>query len=211
MGSFQIPTGQARLTLGIGHKNKPWSKGVSLSHGGSLRQKRKGRRFRPLSTRNPVHLVLKANRFHMRTGFRSSLAHQIVLKIIKRYAKMFFIKVEQIAICGDHCHLLVRLPSRAHGQHFFRVVAGQIAQEFGKQGLLKSVTGTPKGMKREQVQQPKLWLFRPFTRVVKGFRAYKIVRDYIQLNLKEAEGKIAYKKDRLRGLSVSEYALLWSS
>ena len=184
---------------------------MSLSHGGSLRRKRSGRRFRPLSAQKPVHLVLKANRFHMRTGFRSHQAHQIVVRTIKRYAKMFFIKVEQVAICGDHCHLLVRLPRRAQGQHFFRVVAGQIAQEFGKQGLLKSVTGTPKVAKKIQVKQPKLWLFRPFTRVVNGFRGYKIVRDYIQLNKKEAEGKIAYKKERLRGLSLIEYALLWSS
>ncbi|AZZ37665.1 hypothetical protein CIK05_12950 [Bdellovibrio sp. qaytius] len=200
--------------MGIGHqnhKNKSWLKGVTLSHGGSLRQKRKGRGFRPLSPSKPVHLVLKANRFHMRSGFRSPQAHQIVVRVIKRYAKRFFINVEQVAICGDHCHLLVRLSRRAQGQHFFRVVAGQIAQEFGKQGLLKSVTGTPKASKKVQVSSPKLWLFRPFTRVVKGFRAYKIVRDYIQLNKKEAEGKIAYKKERLKGLTSIEYAMLWSS
>ena len=199
------------MVSGIGHKHKSWFRGVSLSHGGSLRKTRRGRLFRPLSTRAPVHLVLKANRFHMRTGFRSPQSHQIVLRTIKRYAKMFFVKVEQVAICGDHCHLLVRLPRRAHGQHFFRVVAGQIAQEFGKQGLLKRVTGTPKAAKKELLKQPKLWLFRPFTRVVKGVRAYKIVRDYVQLNKKEAEGKIAYKKGRLRDLTASEYALLWSS
>lgn len=200
--------------MGIGHqnfKNKSWISEVSLSHGGSLRKKRRGRRFRPLSINKPVHLVLKANRFHMRTGFRSHRAHQIVVRTIKRYAKMFFIKVEQVAICGDHCHLLVRLPRRAQGQHFFRVVAGQIAQEFGKQGLLKSVTGTSKAQIKETVRQPKLWLFRPFTRVVTGFGAYKIIRDYIQLNKKEAEGKIAYKKERLWGLTIKEYALLWSS
>jgi hypothetical protein len=46
--------------------------------------------------------------------------------------------------------------------------------------------------------------------VVKGWKAYQIVRNYIQLNEKEALGEIAYKKDRLRGLSMSEWNILWS-
>jgi len=100
-----------------------------------------------------------------------------------RRVNQFILFLKRI-VFSDHCHLLVRLPRRAQGQHFFRVVAGQIAQEFGKQGMLKSVTGTPKASKKPQVSSPKLWLFRPFTRVVKGFRGYLIVRDYIQLNKK---------------------------
>jgi hypothetical protein len=57
---------------------------------------------------------------------------------------------------------------------------------------------------------PKLWKYRPFTRVVRGFRAYKIVRDYIQLNEKEATGEIRYSKQRLRGLLADELSRLWS-
>jgi hypothetical protein len=57
---------------------------------------------------------------------------------------------------------------------------------------------------------PKLWKYRPFTRVVRGFRAYKIVRDYIQLNEKEATGEIRYSKQRLRGLLSDELSRLWS-
>ena len=56
----------------------------------------------------------------------------------------------------------------------------------------------------------KLWRYRPFTRVVKGYRAYKTVRDYIQLNEKEAIGEIPYRKRRLKGLSASEWDVLWS-
>jgi hypothetical protein len=54
-----------------------------------------------------------------------------------------------------------------------------------------------------------LWKYRPFTRVVRGFRAYKIVRDYIQLNEKEATGEICYSKQRLHGLLADELSRLW--
>lgn len=39
-------------------------------HGGTLRQKRRGRQARPLSTRNAVHLVFKADRSMLRRGYR---------------------------------------------------------------------------------------------------------------------------------------------
>jgi hypothetical protein len=55
-----------------------------------------------------------------------------------------------------------------------------------------------------------LWKYRPFTRVVRGFKAYKIVRDYIQLNEKEATGEIRYSKQRLRGLRAEALARLWT-
>jgi hypothetical protein len=54
-----------------------------------------------------------------------------------------------------------------------------------------------------------LWKYRPFTRVVRGFKAYKIVRDYIQLNEKEATGEIRYSKQRLRSLREEDLARLW--
>jgi hypothetical protein len=56
---------------------------------------------------------------------------------------------------------------------------------------------------------PKLWKYRPFTRVVRGYKAYKIVRDYIQLNEKEATGEVRYSKQRLRGLLADELSRLW--
>jgi hypothetical protein len=60
-----------------------------------------------------------------------------------------------------------------------------------------------------QIKGTKLWKYRPFTRVIRGFKAYRIVRDYIQLNELEARGKIPYRKARLRGLSAGEWELLW--
>ncbi len=50
---------------------------------------------------------------------------------------------------------------------------------------------------------------RPFTRVVKGYRAYRTVQDYVQLNELEALGKIPYRKARLSGLRKEERDGLW--
>ncbi|MEK6774189.1 MAG: hypothetical protein AABY64_09625, partial [Bdellovibrionota bacterium] len=69
---------------------------------------------------------------------------------------------------------------------------------------LTALTDTP----QKQGKKQKLWKYRPFTRVVKGWKAYKTVKNYIQLNEQEALGIIPYRKLRLKGLSSTEWALL---
>lgn len=116
-------------------------------------------------------------------------------------------KIEQISIQHNHIHLLIRTRRRSQYQAFFRVTAGQIAQRFGKEGLFKksNVTDTPAGSQGAT----KLWRYRPFSRVVRGWKAYKIVRDYIQLNEFEVLGLIPYRRQRLRGLSSQDWEILW--
>ena len=222
------------------------------NHGGVLRQKRRGRKARPLTTKDPIHLVFKANRKNLKRGFRSPLGFIITTRIIKKYSKRFFVKIEQAAICQDHIHLIIRLSRRSLGQHFLRVVSGQIAQEFQNQGML--VTDTPSysspsstspnstfpnssspstsvGARKptksllkfsneerkaststpdRATHSPKLWKYRPFTRVVKSFKAFKTLRSYVRLNHLESIKKISYRKAKLRGLLPHEYGLLWS-
>ncbi|MGZ5278854.1 MAG: hypothetical protein ACXWC9_02865, partial [Pseudobdellovibrionaceae bacterium] len=93
------------------------------SHDGSLRQKRLGRGVRPLSTKEPIHLVLKANRELIKGGFRLSRRFALIHHLIERYKTMFFVKVEQVSIQGDHNHLLIRTTRRLHYHYFFRVLA----------------------------------------------------------------------------------------
>ncbi len=80
-------------------------------------------------------------------------------------------------------------------QSFLRVLAGQFAQ---------TLTDT---LNRKH-EGPKIWKYRPFTRVIKGFRPYQVVRNYIQLNECEALGR-PYSKTRLRGLSKEQLRELW--
>lgn len=174
------------------------------SHGGTLRQKRLGRKARPISTREPIHLVFKANREVVGSGFRNSKRFQILNQVIRKYSSRFHVKIDHFSINGDHLHFVLRAGKRTLFQSFLKVLAGQIAQRLLKEGLLKPVMKTSGG------GLVKLWKYRPFTRVVRSWSAYKIVLNYVQLNEKEARGKIKYSKDRLRGLNPEEWDLLWS-
>lgn len=178
-----------------------------LSYGGSLRKRRCGRRERPISSRSPIHLVFKANRTVLNGGFRSPRSFILIHELHVRYAKRFYVRTERMTVQGDHLHLIVRVSRRSLFQAFLRVFSGQIAQRFQNEGLtiVKSVTGTPR-----KKQDCKLWQSRPFTRVVKGYRAYVTVKNYLQLNEKEALGKIPYRKSRLSGLLREEWDKLWS-
>ncbi len=208
-----------------------------------MRNSRKGRGARPLSGKDPLHLVIKVNKECVRGGLRSYRRYFLIQKIIDRYSRKFFVKIEQVSIQNDHVHFLLRSRRRTQYQNFFRVLSGQIAQQFEKQGLLNfaltskektSVTGTPPGEasksavtgtpenankraatdtlspRKTESQVARLWKHRPFTRVVRGWKAFQIARNYLKLNEQEALGNIAYKKNRLKGLSAGEWEILWS-
>lgn len=173
-------------------------------HGGILRRFRAGRRIRPLSSKESIHLVFKARKSVLKQkSLRSPKTYVIAQKVIQRYAKRFFVKIEQISIQNDHIHLLIRCSRRSLFHYFFRVVAGQIAQTLQKKDLLSiPVTGTPSA-------GTKLWIYRPFTRVVRSYRAYRIAVAYIKLNELEANETIRYRKERLKGLSAGEWHIFW--
>lgn len=122
-------------------------------------------------------------------SFRHPRNLKLVQLLMEKHSKRFYVRIERMSYQHDHIHLLARSVRRSQFHNFFRVFAGQIAP------LLK-VTDTLK-----------LWKERPFTRIVMSHRSYKIVCDYITLNELEARGQIAYKKERLRGLSSTEWEL----
>ncbi len=188
-----------------------------FSHGGSLRNSREGRRERPLSTREPVHLVLKANREAIAGGFRTVRRYRLAHQILARYSRRFFIKIEQVSFQFDHIHIIARISRRSNFQNFLRVFAGQVSQRFTAEGLATSIQRSEmkSGEKRSVTDTPwgrrvgRFWKHRPFTRVIRGFRAFITARNYVQLNEQEAQGKIPYRKQRLRGLSADEWERLW--
>ncbi len=173
-------------------------------HGGMLRKVRAGRFARPLTSKDPLHLVFKVERQKLRTrSLRTHKNFKRIHDIVGHYSKRFYVKVEQISIQGDHIHALVRTSRRSNFHNFFRVVAGQISQQFQKEGWLLPIQVTGK-------KPLPFWRHRPFSQVVKGWKANKTIRDYIQLNEKEGRFDIAYQKERLRGLSPEDWKILWT-
>ncbi len=249
---------KTNIRLNAKHRQTPGLKSIqtqfqlasgsrSLEHGGEHRKKRHGRGRRAISCKESLHVVFKINRIVLKTQcLRTHQNFKLSHEIIQKYADRFFVKIEQISIQGDHIHCLVRTVRRSFFHHFFRVVSGQIAQQFEKTDKLRhvvderfkkklraitlkrsyhkprSVTDTPKDAAKNNANNTinkqqntvkrklKLWMYRPFSRVVRGYKSYKVVRNYIQLNEKEALGIIPYKKNRLRGLSLAEWEILWA-
>jgi REP element-mobilizing transposase RayT len=129
----------------------------NLAYGGTLRQTRAGRGARPLSRKHALHLVFKANRNALTRGFRHPKNFALVQELFQKYARHFFVKIEQTSIQGDHIHAKIRCSKRSLFHSFFKVVAGQIAQR---------VTATF----QTGYKGPRIWKHRPFTRVVGSWR-----------------------------------------
>lgn len=167
------------------------------SHGGELRRERAGRRMRPLSTKDPLHLVFKINIAALPKGLRHPQTQVVVHQALRQCAKRFFVRIDQVSIQRDHIHCVVRASKRHLFQYFFQVVAGQIAQR---------VTGTF----TQTYEGPRIWKARPFSRVVKGWKAYQTACNYVRLNEQEAKGIIPYQKLRLKSLAPKQIQEMWT-
>jgi putative transposase len=144
------------------------------AYGGELYKKRKGRlRGRPLDTRSTMHLVLRSSQAR---GTQSFWRHRPVVKALTtKFAQKYGVKVLSLANVGNHLHFHIQLGYRRTYPAFIRALTGSLAM---------AVTGTS----RWKPGKTKFWDYRPFTRIVKGYRAFLSLRDYIQINQLEGLG-----------------------
>ncbi len=140
--------------------------------GGSLLKNSHAKTKRPLESKLPIHLVLRANR----GGMRSPKSFQAVNEMVYGTARKYGVKVYEYANVGNHLHLLIKLPHIRRWLAFIRELTGKIALKMGGR---------------------KFWKQRPFTRIVAGWkRAYRIAKQYVHLNTLEAEGFISRKETK---------------
>ncbi len=166
--------------------------------GGLLRQTRIGRRRRPIATRTPIHLVFKSNKARIGGGFRTLRRFSLANQILNRYASRFYIQIHCVSFQFDHIHLVVRTTRRSNLQSFLRVFAGQVAQQFAQH--FPPIDSS----QLEDRPTPRLWLSRPFTRIVRGRRAFKVVMNYVALNELEGSGQVPYRSGRFKALLPKE-------
>jgi len=141
--------------------------------GGSL-LKGKRKTARPLSTKHPIHLVLKST--HARPFPPTSRKLE---KIFRAQASHYGIKIYDLALNWSHIHALITIPSRQAYLAFIRTLTAAIVR------ALANLTGQSlKG----------LFDLRPFTRILSWGREFKSVLDYLELNQMEALGLIFRKK-----------------
>ncbi len=132
-------------------------------HGGQLaRGKRKTRR--PLSTKSPLHLVLKSKQ----NLFRHRALIEAQVKCQSENAK---VRLYDLAVAVDHVHLALLIPGRREYRAFVRALTGILARKLGA----------------------KLWALLPFTRLANWGKDYERLKKYFRQNREEASGERAYR------------------
>lgn len=158
-------------------------KGPNLSYGGLLLRTRKGRSAggRPLSTRDSLHLVLRSFQAKGEWSLRHPKNKRRVLAIVQKFATKYAIDIKSMANVGNHLHFHIQLKHREGYKPFIRAITGAIAM---------AVTGASRWRRNflKRTKKLKFWDYRPFTRVVRGFRAVIALKDYIQINFWESQG-----------------------
>jgi REP element-mobilizing transposase RayT len=148
------------------------------AYGGDLQTTRKGRaQGRPIATKHTMHLVLRSTKARGEWSFKKSENENKIAVIFRKFGAKFGVKILSLANVGNHLHVQIKIGNRFTFANFLRAVTGAIAQ---------SVTGRTRWGKANV--KLKFWDRRPFTRVVKSFKAYRILEDYIRINQLEGVG-----------------------
>ena len=143
--------------------------------GGALLNKRSRKIARPLSAKNAIHLVLRADASKSENLLKNKNA---ILHYLQKLASDFQLKIYEHALVSNHIHLTVRFLSRDLYKKFIRAFTGVLAR-------------------RLKIK----WLLRPYTRILKWGRALKTAMKYTKQNELEATGAIPYQprpEDRRR-------------
>jgi hypothetical protein len=164
--------------------------------GGSLLPgKRKSKR--PLSTKAPIHLILKADQ---KAVFNPS--SQKLNSLIRRTAHQFHIQIYDLAVNWSHIHFLIRLKQREDYVKFIRALCSLLT-EFSQNSNFKTSPGRSHPQTAEisdsSIQNRKLFTLRPFTRILAWGRDLKSVFDYLKINQMESFGIFQRPKRKISG------------
>lgn len=154
---------------------KNFDQNAKKSFGGSL-LKGNPRSKRPISTKKPMHLVLRSSFAKGSFSMQQSKNRNRIKAVVNKLSNRFSIKVYRFANSGNHLHMLVHPSSRQAYLHFIRALSGIIARI-----VLNAERGSASMIDR-------FWDSRPFTRIVEWGKEFAVVRNYIDLNTLEAIG-----------------------
>lgn len=155
--------------------------------GGSLLKNSNAKRARPLDSKLPLLITLRATKGGMRLPKCFSNVNNAVYDTAKKYG----FKVYKYSNVGNHLHILVKISKLQLWSAFIRELTGKI-------GLV---------MKIALSLTEKFWAYRPHTRIVRGWRkAFNIAKDYIELNILEAEGYISRKETK----TLKDLRAIWA-
>lgn len=141
---------------------------TALAHGGDLSVgRRKGPR--PLCTRRPLHVVMRAERARGELSLLTRRNSGIVKNLLAKWTSRCSVRVYEFANSGNHLHLLLLAKSRDDIQTFLRAFCGVVA-------LKVTRAGKGKGLGK------RFWDLLVYTRVAEWGKAFEAVRRYVVRN-----------------------------
>lgn len=139
----------------------------------------KRKEARPLSTKNPLHLILKSEKAR---GIFSFINHRSSIEsAIAKTSVRFKIKVYDKSVNNNHIHLVISFKSRANYKAWIRTLTAEI---------VRIIARKTKKILREFFTQ------RPYTKIISWGRQFKTVLEYQVLNQMEYFGLRPKKKIR---------------
>jgi REP element-mobilizing transposase RayT len=145
------------------------------------------RSARPLDSKLPVHLTLRAKKSVLRLPKTFGLVENLIDQISKKYG----VKIFKRANVGNHLHLVIQVKT-ALWARFIRELTGRIAQIIKELGL---------------AVESGFWLYRPHTRIVRSWKkAFQTALAYVELNRLEAEGFINRKETK----TLRDLRMIWA-
>ena len=168
-----------------------------------LKGKRKS--LRPLSTKAPIHIVMRSLYAKKEYSFLNPKNRKAIENILGAMGTRFKIRIYKKAIQSNHIHLIVKIEHRSLYKAFIKATSGKIAQKIMRTESFKEFTEKLKAQDRgdgckegykDAYKSKTFWEFRPFTRVVNWGRDYKQSLKYLEQNILEALGFTEYKERR---------------
>ena len=157
-------------------------------HGGrSVKGHRKVER--PLSTKRPIHLVLKSTRAVGPWSFLAFKNKTMVEVLIRKKAKRWGVLIGDLANVGNHIHLKVKIHNRETFHNFLRSITTTIA---------RNITGARKG---RSLKNKPFWDGQAFTRVLSSWTEENQLSGYFIANRQEAAKGPAAREKFLRAFN----------
>ncbi len=167
-------------------------KNQNKAYGGELQKTRKGRQGpRPLDTKNTMHLVLRSSKAKGSWSFNRTENYKKIKAILTKFTTKYGIQVLSMASVGNHLHLHIKLTNRYTYKPFIRAITAAIAMAVTKRSRWSQSSSTS-DEKTDSMESArgvissskkwKFWDYRPFTRVILGFKNLLTLKDYIKIN-----------------------------
>lgn len=142
--------------------------------GGSYCTRRKFRVARPISTKRPMHFVLRSSQARGVRALNRPEFRKRIAALISNLGEKWGVEILSGANVGNHLHLFVRFRRRGTYKRFICALTGGIA-------AMVEASAVRKGFPRLK----RFWDYRPFSRIVIGRRGFLIMRDYLLVNVLE--------------------------